>query len=130
MDKWIKGLSGQVTIDCIVTYEPKVKKPRSTKATHLVTTDSTITTSQQTVTLMLRQEVECDQKNSLESFSSGYGASRSPGSPSVGGSLTGPRLLPHAQSNPTLQGAWNMRVLTNAVPPVDVRDSRKSDKFQ
>ena len=79
-------------------FQGKVKKPRSTKFTHIVDPSNTMASIQKTVTLTLKQMVtppSTPRKNS--------------------------KVLAHSQSSPMLKGAWSMRTLENAVPIIETR---------
>ncbi|XP_064647541.1 mitogen-activated protein kinase kinase kinase 20-like [Lineus longissimus] len=85
MEKWLVGIAEDLEIECNVTFEDKVKKPRSIKYTHTIKTCGTSNVEQQSVTLTLKQT-----KFIAESPNSTKGAS-----------------LVHSQSSPFLVGGLN-----------------------
>ncbi|KAK7109216.1 hypothetical protein V1264_013299 [Littorina saxatilis] len=100
MEKWCHGTVSDMTVECVVSYEATVQKPKSTR--FLYQLDSKAASScQKTVTLTLEQHT---------------GTAESPQSGSVVNSIVAPpiasvpstpsRPLPHSASSPLLQGVW------------------------
>ncbi|KAH3716658.1 hypothetical protein DPMN_059384, partial [Dreissena polymorpha] len=90
MDKWSVGVSSEMDIECVVTFEKKVKKPKSCRYIHNLDPVSA-TSGQKVITLTLNQV-----KDDLET------------SPTL--TLTSSRKdVKQSQSSPQLHGAWSER---------------------
>ena len=80
-----------------------VRKPRNTKFTHSIRANETQAVNQQKVTLTLHD----------------------PNSPQQGPNTPTKnrpnQTLAHSVSSPALRGAWSMRTLENAIPPLNIR---------
>ena len=83
-------------------FQDKVHKPRNTKLVYTVDFNKNNIVEKE-VTLTLETEQQKRRRAST--------------GPAAGGSYA--TKLSHSVSTPQLQGAWNMRNLENAVPPMD-----------
>ncbi|XP_013398993.1 mitogen-activated protein kinase kinase kinase 20 [Lingula anatina] len=70
MEKWQIGSELPITVDCIVTFEPKIKQPRSVKLSYIIDPQSSSKVEQKTVLLTLKQVAAPAAVPSSESFTS------------------------------------------------------------
>ncbi|XP_052245436.1 mitogen-activated protein kinase kinase kinase 20-like isoform X4 [Dreissena polymorpha] len=105
MDKWSVGVSSEMDIECVVTFEKKVKKPKSCRYIHNLDPVSA-TSGQKVITLTLNQV-----KDDLET------------SPTL--TLTSSRKdVKQSQSSPQLHGAWSERNIL--ITPVTTPEKKGS----
>ncbi|XP_072029209.1 mitogen-activated protein kinase kinase kinase 20-like isoform X2 [Amphiura filiformis] len=106
MNKWVVSVEQVIKVECLVTYQDTIKKPRSTKHTHeLHLKEANV--SEMSVQLTVRT----DWTGSLVSKETGYYTGAADSSYSSISSST------NSSSIHSLQGAWLQRNLHNTVDP-------------
>ncbi|OWF42352.1 mitogen-activated protein kinase kinase kinase 20-like [Mizuhopecten yessoensis] len=110
MEKWQTGVGPDVEVECLVQFEPTVKKPKSIKYHHKLDASAT-TSGQKVVTLtLLRTESPDESVDTL------------PQSPTRPSQSLSPSTH-HSQSSPQLKGIWNKR---QSLSTVSLPESVKS----
>ncbi|CAL1548581.1 unnamed protein product [Lymnaea stagnalis] len=100
MNAWYQGVVKEMTIECVVTYEPTVHKPRMTRFLYALDTENSSSNQKSLVLTLNRLTPEststyCDSVLSENSM---------PTSPDHSSTLA---LTAHNVSFPNLQGAWS-----------------------
>ncbi|GFR79440.1 mitogen-activated protein kinase kinase kinase MLT-like [Elysia marginata] len=119
MNTWCQGVVEEMTIECVITYEPTVFKPRSTRFLYQVDGDSPAS-NQKSVQLKLDRLPAQPTDSLCESAVSSVSLPVSP--PPAAQAQVGPGLL-HTPSYPSLPSAW-----TKTFFPVDLPQTRTQAK--
>ncbi|XP_074659307.1 mitogen-activated protein kinase kinase kinase 20-like [Tubulanus polymorphus] len=97
MEKWKVGISDDMFIECVITYEPdRVKSPRATKCNHKILTCGTSSVTNKTVNLVLKQ-----QRNTADRSQTAI----------------------RPKTSPVISSVWSKRILENSFSPIDIRTS-------
>ncbi|RUS89057.1 hypothetical protein EGW08_003168, partial [Elysia chlorotica] len=120
MNTWCQGVVDQMTIECVIIYEPTVYKPRTTRFLYQVDGDNPAS-NQKSVQLKLdrlpAQASESPDGSTVSSVSM-------PLSPAAGQTVSlASHSLHHTQSFPSLASAW-----TKTFFPVDLPQNRAQAK--
>ncbi|KAK3580590.1 hypothetical protein CHS0354_002689 [Potamilus streckersoni] len=102
MEKWCMGITTETTVQCLVTFESNVKKPKTIKYDHHVETTGA-SSGQKVVTLTLKQVSRDTDTTEAGPQSSQYVDPR--------------HLVLHSASSPQLSGAWKNERFVSITPP-------------